>query len=228
MGVINMIYLVLDYYIKMVKPKYNRFLIIPIFFLVLVIVFMLLASLSLWFCIGIIISLMAFFISLSVQERHNRKRISERYKAYNDDLNKLVGILSSFSYLSSGNNITWYNSDRVKYLIKMCDLMAYENVHKTRTSNEFLKSGFIAVLSFGAGVFAEKASLETNLQIIVIAIFLILTIYSINELIKMIDDFLFKSNSIEIILKLKYSLMDLLMRDFPDSAELGLEVETIK
>lgn len=44
----------------------------------------------------------------------------------------------------------------------------------------------------------------------------------------MIDDFLFKSNSIEIILKLKYSLMDLLMRDFPDSAELGLEVETIK
>ena len=70
--------------------------------------------------------------------------------------------------------------------------------------------------------------METNLQIIVIAIFLILTIYSINELIKMIDDFLFKSNSIEIILKLKYSLMDLLMRDFPDSAELGLEVETIK
>lgn len=66
MGVINMIYLVLDSYIKMVKPKYNRFLIIPIFFLVLVIVFMLLASLSLWFCIGIIISLMAFFISLSV------------------------------------------------------------------------------------------------------------------------------------------------------------------
>ncbi len=218
MGVINMIYLVLDSYIKMVKPKYNRFLIIPIFFLVLVIVFMLLASLSLWFCIGIIISLMAFFISLSVQERHNRKRISERYKAYNDDLNKLVGILSSFSYLSY----------RVKYLIKMCDLMAYENVHKTRTSNEFLKSGFIAVLSFGAGVFAEKASLETNLQIIVIAIFLILTIYSINELLKRKSSIIFISNSIEIILKLKYSLMDLLMRDFPDSAELGLEVETIK
>lgn len=222
-----MIYLVIDSYIKKVKPKYDRFLVLPIICLVLAIAFAFLAALnSLWFSIGLLLSLILFTILLSIQEKLKRNRISERYNVYNDTLNILVAILSSFTCLPSEHYKTWYNADRIKYLIRMCDLLVCESVHKT--NKDFLKNGIIAVLSFGAGVITQKASLLINFQIFVIAVFLVIIIYCFNELIIMIRDFLFKSSSIEIILSLKYSLMDLLMRDFPDSAELSLEVEAIK
>ena len=226
-----MIYLVLDAYILNVKPRYYRFLFLSLILLGLFVAFVLLAmSIHMLFAIGSIISLLAFVAVLAIHEFTKRQKVDGRYNNYNEDLNKLKNILNSFSLSSSArcDEGTWYNQDRIKYLIKMCDSIV--NVNKQEKQNNLvpLKTGIIGIVGFSSGVIAEKASIEISLALAFIAIMIIIAYCVLEEVCKLINLFLFKSNSMEEIMNLKSSLMDLLIRDFPDSADLKFDInETV-
>ena len=215
-----MIYLVLDAFIEKTKSKYRMFLLVEILLLVATIVFLVLSYIiHLVFATGVCISMAAFFVILIAQDTRKRKNVQQRFISYDKSLNELADILRSFSFPNGNNtNENWYSSERIKYLIKMCDSLICKNVEDKNKSSVFLKPAIIAVVGFGAGVIAEKASLEINLAIGFIALMVIIFIYCFCEIGEIFNNIFFKSNSSEEIMRLKSALMDLLLRDFPESA----------
>lgn len=243
-----MIHLILDAYIEKTKYELKRLkpfhfeMVLLIIFFVLMVVFVILTEFinKLW-TIGIIISFISFYILISVGNKKLRRMTIERFYRYNVRLDKLKEILMSFKFSKSktidekdkmenfAEKETWYSAERIKYLIKMCDALNYNNSMASDKSLVFLKTSAFPVLSFAAGVIAEKASLEISLTLAVWALFIILCCFALVKFNDLLNFLFFKSDSREKIMGLKSDLMDLLLRDFPESAELEItEVITIQ
>lgn len=218
-----MIYLVLDAFIETTKSKYRTFIIVEMLLLIIIVIFLLLSyAIHILFVIGACITMISFFVILISKDVQKRKQVQHRYSEYDKRLNELASILSSFSFFNVDNvSGNWYSADRIKYLIKMCDNLIHQNSEENNVNLAFLKPSIIAIIGFGAGVLAEKATLEINLTIGFIALTVVILIYCFGEIKEILNNILFKSNSSEEIMKLKSALMDLLMRDFSESD--GLE-----
>lgn len=234
-----MINLILDAYIEKTKYELKRLkpflfeMVLLIIFFVLIVVFVILTEFinKLW-TIGAIISSIFFFILISVGNKKLRRMTIERFYRYNVRLDNLKEILMSFKFSKSktidekdkmenfAEKETWYSAERIKYLIKMCDALNYNNSMASDKSLVFLKTSAFAVLGFAAGVIAEKASLDVSLTFATYALIIIFVCFGLGKL----NDAI---NSREKIMGLKSDLMDLLLRDFPESAELEFK-EMIK
>lgn len=222
-----MIYLVLDSFIVKSKSQYRKVLIAELIILAVAIVFLILSCVCNVFCaIGSGAALLLFFIILIVHDIKKRKEVDKRFDDYNSSLDELANILRNFLFSNEDNtNENWYSADRIKYLIKMCDNLIYTNIENKNKTIKFLKSAIIAIIGFGAGILAEKASLEINIVIGFVALVVVILIYCFSEIGEILNNLLFKSDSSEEIMNLKSALMDLLLRDFPESANLELEID---
>lgn len=239
-----MIHLILDAYIEKTKYELKRLkpfhfeMVLLIIFFVLIVVFVILAEFinKLW-TIGAIISSILFVILISVGNKKLRRMTIERFYRYNVRLDNLKEILMSFKFSKSktidekdkdkmenfAEKETWYSAERIKYLAKMCDNLNHNNSMLSDKSIVFLKTYGFAVLSFAAGVIAEKASLEISLTLAIWVFLIIACYFALVKLNDLINFLLFKNNSREKVMELKSDLMDLLLRDFPESAELELK-----
>lgn len=216
-----MIYLVLDAFITKNKIQYVQLFIaiLTIFFLIM----------GLWvklvFLICTLICVITHMVILKIQECKKRKNVKNRFQEYNCNLDRLVSILRSFK-TSDFSNKSWYSSEGIKYLIQMCDFLIC-NKSKKDKGFEIFKTAMLPIIGFIAAVFADKATLETNLTIWIIAIFIVVACYFVYEITALIYILLFKSNDPEEITRLKMSLMDLLLRDFSETVELDFKVKEI-
>lgn len=235
-----MIYLILDAYIAATKTKMKYFmpLILALILLALMGASLILACMftPLWL-IGFIVFIVMFFWFLWSQNNKLMNNAKTRFEHYNIKLDKLKEILQSFSFSDSLANSdslakkekknSWYSAERIKYLAKMCDNLNHNNSMVSDKSIVFLKTYGFAVLGFAAGVIAEKASLEISLTLAIWVFLIIACCFALVKLNDLINFLLFKNNSREKIMELKSDLMDLLLRDFPENAELELK-EMIK
>lgn len=226
-----MITLILDAFIAKNKIQYLKLIIACVVSLISSCVFFWLTlKLTYMFLIGVIASVIAFFAFLIIMERKKRKDVKERFKKYNQRLDDLMLILKDFEISDNKNgkteNDNWYSPDRIKYLIEMCDSLIHDSTKKDKNIEAF-KNALLPVIGFVAGVLADKATLEVNLAMGVITLIVIMLICALREIDDFLNTFVFKSNSVEEITRLKMGLMDLLLRDFPDATELEFKVKEI-
>ena len=227
-GEFVVIYLILDAFITKNKIQYLKWLIACVASLIVACTFLVLAlNFTYMFFIGSISSVSAFFAFLIIMENKRRKDVKERFKKYNQRLDDLKSTLKDFEFSNNRKNKTekhnWYNPDRIKYLIEMCDSLIHDSTKKDKNIEAF-KNAFLPIIGFIAGILADKATLEVNLIIGVIALIIIMLICALREIDDSLNTFVFKSNSVEEITRLKMGLMDLLLRDFPEDAELELKI----
>lgn len=229
-----MIYLILDAYIAATKTKmeHSKSFILAIIFLALMGACLILAYIfTPWWIVGAIVFSVMLIVFLCFHNKKLMNNAKTRFEHYNIKLDKLKEILQSFSFSDSlaknkkKNN--WYSAERIKYLIKMCAALNYNNSMASDKSLVFFKTSAFAVLGFAAGVIAQKASLEISLTLAIWVFLIIACYFALVKLNDLINFLLFKNNSREKIMGLKSDLMDLLLRDFPESAELELK-EMIK
>lgn len=225
-----MIYLVLDAFIETEKNPFIKIMIAELILFAIVITFLILSCvLNPLFIIGFGVTLLILFIVLIRHNNKRRKIVNKRFENYNNILNALAEILQNLRFVNKENNQDkieedWYSAERIKYLIAMCDNLIRVKEKGKSKGSVFLKPAIIAIMGFGAGIFAEKATLEVNIVIALCALVIVIFISCFFEIADIINDFFIKSNSSEEILNLKSALMDLLLRDFPESANIELEM----
>lgn len=172
-----------------------------------------------WKWCGVIsaITTIAYLGVFAKWESVNRNDISARFSNYNNKLDGLRDVLISFQYWKGNENLNWYSKDKIRYLIDMCDELVGELTSPKIKYSEFLKLTILPIVSFSAGVLADKASLEISLSIAIIAVLVVIFIWEVKELCKFVINFIFKSSSTDKWKNLTYALKDLLIRDFGET-----------
>ena len=230
-----MIYIILDaFYEKNKEYFHNRkFIVFGVIVIILMMIFMVL---SYWYSIFIFFLLIPcslFFVLSVLCYKRDKRKIKERFENSNKILENLKTILCDFKITNNSNNTqsvtnnsSWYSSERIIYLIEMCDNLIKESKGDWSKGINFLKTSIASVIGFGAGVFADKASLDVNISIAVIVLFIVVMIYGLIEAGDLLSYFFFERTSPMTISNFKAYLMDLLLRDFPESVKLELKIET--
>lgn len=170
-----------------------------------------------WGIISAVTSL-AIPVVLFFLEGNRIKRAMKSYSDYNDRLDKFRDTLINLKFDSNGTSRNWYSKSKIQYLIGECDKLLTETDSPKR-SIDFFKFMIVPILSFVAGIIADKASLEVSLSFAVIALTLALSIWGINEIIKFLDDIILKSSSVNTLKDVSNKLKDLLERDFGSENE---------
>ncbi len=170
-----------------------------------------------WGIISAVTSL-AIPVVLFFLEGNRIKRAMKSYSDYNDRLDKFRDTLINLKFDSNGTSGNWYSKSKIQYLIGECDKLLTETDSPKR-SIDFFKFMIVPILSFVAGIIADKASLEVSLSFAVIALTLALSIWGINEVIKFLDDIILKSSSVNTLKDVSNKLKDLLERDFGSENE---------
>lgn len=229
-----MIYLILDAYIAATKTKmkYLKFFILAIIFLALMGACSILAYVfTPWWIIGTIVFTVMLFVLLWVHNKKLMDNAKSRFACYNIEVDKLKEILQSFSFSDSSKDNeeknSWYSADRIKYLIEMCDKASYNMSFKSDKVLMGFKTSFSAILGFASGSILKETNLSINLYIIGVALVVVFCIYALIKLGELINSLFFKNSSSENVAELHSVLMDLLVRDFPESAQLEFK-EMIK
>lgn len=228
-----MIQLILDAYIEKTKYKLSKYvaLALVIIFSILVIVCMVLCyTVDRLFFIGLIVSFLSIIAVVSISCKIDRTKVKQRSIEHNERLDKLKDILLSFTFTnnkdSKNKNNSWYSSNRIKYLVNMCDNFLYRNNHNGDKIFISMKAPIFSVLGFAAAAILEKSTIE---EIVIITLVILMSIVLI-YLLPWIDNFInfvcIKSNSIKRIADLKLDLLDLLARDFPESLDLEIKIES--
>ncbi len=165
---------------------------------------------------GIISAAVSFAIPvmLFLLESNRIKGVMARYTDYNNRLDKLRDTLINLKYDNSGISENWYSKSKIQYLINECDKLLAETTSPRGGSIDFLRFMIVPIISFVAGVIADKASIEVSLSFAFIALTLALSIWGINEIVKFLDDIILKSSSINTIINVRNKLKDLQERDF--------------
>lgn len=231
-----MIQLILDAYIEKTKYKTSKYvaLALVIIFSILMIVCMVLGyTIDKLFFIGLIVSFLSIIAVVSISCKIDRTKVEQRSIEHNERLDKLKDILSAFTFTDNkgskkknNKNNSWYSSNRIKYLVNMCDNLLYRNNHNGDKIFTSMKAPIFSVLGFAAAAILEKSTIE---EIVIITLVILMSIVLI-YLLPWIDNFInfvcIKSNSIERIADLKLDLLDLLARDFPESLDLEIKIES--
>ncbi|MBD5111427.1 MAG: hypothetical protein HDT42_02665 [Ruminococcaceae bacterium] len=170
-----------------------------------------------WCGVISIITAIAYLGVLAKWENVNRKDVSTRFSNYNNRLDGLRDTLINFQYQKGNENINWYSKNKIQYLIDMCNELVGELSSPKIKYTEFLKLTILPIVSFSAGVLADKASLEISLSIAILAILFVIFIWEIKQLYVFVINFIFKSSSTDELKNLTYALNDLLIRDFGES-----------
>lgn len=171
-----------------------------------------------WGIISAVTSL-AIPVVLVLLERNRIKKAMKSYSDYNDRLDRFRDTLINLKFDSKGTPGNWYSKSKIQYLIGECDKLLTETDSPKSKSIDFLKFMIVPILSFVAGVIADKASIEVSLSFAVIALTLALSIWGINEVIKFLDDIILKSSSVNTLKDVSNKLKDLLERDFGSENE---------
>ena len=157
---------------------------------------------------------LAIPVVLFLLERNRIKSAMKCYTEYNERLDIIRDTLIKFEYDNNGISENWYSKSKIQYLINECDKLLAETTSPRSRSIDFLKFMIVPIVSFVAGVIADKASIEVSLSFAVIALTLALAIWGINEVVKLFDDIILKGSSINTIINVRNKLKDLLERDF--------------
>lgn len=153
-------------------------------------------------------------IVLFLLEKNRIKGAMDNYIDYNNKLDLLRDILKGLTYDSNGTHGNWYSIRKVQYLINECNKILDESSSPKSKTIDFLKSTILPILSFVAGVIADKASIEISLSLAVVAFVFALAIWGINQVVEFLGDIILKSSSISTIKSIRDKLKDLLARDF--------------
>lgn len=231
-----MIYIILDAFYEKNKEYFHNRKFIVFDVIVIILIMALFIVLSYWnstviFFLFIPCSL--FFVLSVLCYKRDKRKIKERFENSNKILENLKTILYDFKITNNSdhtqsetNNSSWYSSERIIYLIEMCDNLIKESKGDWSKGINFLKTSIASIIGFGAGVFADKASLDVNISIAIIVLFIAVMIYGLIEAGDLLSYFFFERTSPMAISNFKAYLMDLLLRDFPESAKLELKIET--
>ena len=153
-------------------------------------------------------------VALFWLEKNRIKSVMKCYADYNNRLDKFRDTLISLKYDNNGISGNWYSKSKIQYLINECDKLLAETTSPRGRSTDFLKFMIVPIISFVAGVIADKASIEVSLSFAAIALALALSIWGINEIVKFFDSIILKSSSFNTIINVRNKLKDLLERDF--------------
>ena len=231
-----MIQLILDAYIEKTKYKITQ----PVAFvlamvsLISALVFTILGYIiNKCFFIGLIISVFFIFLIITESCKKDRIRVNQRVIGHNERLDKLKDILLSFTFTDdkkskkkNDKNSSWYSSNKIKYLVSMCDNLLYRNNHSSDKIFTTMKTPIFSVLGFAIGGIFEKATIEEIITITFVILIFIVFIFMLSWLNNFLNTVCFKNNSIERIADLKLDLLDLLARDFPESLDLEIKIES--
>lgn len=165
-----------------------------------------------WGIISVVTSL-AIPIVLYLSERNRINDALDNYDDYNKSLDILRETLIDLKYDINGASGNWYSKSKIQYLISECDELLEENATENK-SVSFLKFMVIPIVSFVAGVIADKASIWMSLSVAVIAFLFALSMWGIYEIIKFLDDIILKSSSANTIKNIRNKLKALQERDF--------------
>ena len=181
--------------------------------------------------ITLIIGLL-IFIGISIWlERDNVKTVNTDYIEYNKDLDKLRDVLKNAKYkiqIRSSNEVelNWYTKDKLKYLIEEFDKLLSSKAKVSVPSVNALKYALIPVVSFAAGVIADKAELSISIAIAFIAGIIILTVWGIVQIVNTLSDIIFFCTSNYQVKRIHSLLSDLYIRDFDESIDIITSEET--
>ncbi len=166
------------------------------------------------------ITALAIPIVIFLLERHRIKRAKDNFDVYNYKLDQLRDVLKELTYKSNGVDSNWYSKEKIQYLINECNKTIDECSSPKRKSMDFLKLTVLPIISFVAGVIADKASMETSLSLAGVAVTFAFTIWGVKQIVEFLDDLILKSSSIGTIKSVRDKLKDLLVRDFEYVGEL--------
>lgn len=202
-----------------IKEKFLFFVIVLVIVIPLIFLFVFLIDTNKvhWGIISAVTSL-AIPVVLFLLEGNRIKRAMKSYSDYNDRLDKFRDTLINLKFNSNGTSGNWYSKSKIQYLIGECDKLLTET-NSPKRSIDFFKFMIVPILSFVAGIIADKASLEISLSFAVIALTLALSIWGINEAIKFLGDIILKSSSVNTLKDVSNKLKDLLERDFGSENE---------
>ncbi len=197
-----------------IKEKILFGLIVFVIFapLTFLLVFLMDANKIYWGIISAVTSLVIPVV-LFLSERNRISGAMDSYNDYNKSLDTLRDILIDLKYDSNGVPGNWYSKSKIRYLISECDKLLTENATKNK-SVDFLKFMVVPIISFVAGVIADKAPIGLSLSFAVVAFLFALSIWGIYEIVKFLDDIILKSSSINTIKNVRDKLKDLQERDF--------------
>lgn len=203
-----------------IKEKFLFFVIVLVIAVPLIFLFVFLIDTNKvhWGIISAVTSL-AIPVVLFLLEGNRIKRAMKSYSDYNDRLDTFRDTLINLKFDSNGTSGNWYSKSKIQYLIGECDKLLTETDSPKSRSIDFFKFMIVPILSFVAGIIADKASIEVSLSFAVIALTLALSIWGINEVIKFLDDIILKSSSVNTLKDVSNKLKDLLERDFGSENE---------
>lgn len=170
------------------------------------------------------ITAVAIPIVLFLLERNRIKSAMDNYIDYNNKLNLLRDVLKGLTYDNNGTHGNWYSKRKIKHLINECNKILDESSSPKSKTMDFLKSMILPILSFVAGVIADKASIEISLSLAVAAFVFALAIWGIIQIVEFLGDVILKSSSISTIKSIRDKLKDLLAIDFEDEGESPIEI----
>lgn len=132
---------------------------------------------------------------------------------YNKKLNLLHDVLTEIKYSKNGKK-NWCSKNKIEYLINECTEMINHRLLPQKQTLEFVKLMILPIISFVAGVISQKTNIEQAIQYAVIALFIVIIIWGIKQIIEFIEEITMKSSSVSTIESVRHMLSDLLVRDF--------------
>lgn len=164
-----------------------------------------------WFILGIT-SIIIFFIIIYNNEKTQYNNIENTFRNYNTKLNELKEILESYKY-GENDEHNWYSEDKITYLIE-CLENSLEKDFQPNIYVSMAKSTSIPIISFIAGIIAEKWEVEKSIAIALFILLLVISMIGMAYFGNFICDIVIKSQSKDQKKLLLSSLKDLLHRDF--------------
>lgn len=161
-----------------------------------------------WFILGIT-SIIIFFIIIYKNDKTQCDNVETTFQNYNAKLNKLKETLESYKY----GEYNWYSKEKIIYLIECLE----NSLEKDFQPNIFIsmaRSISVPIISFIAGIIAEKWEMDQAISIALCILILGISIIGMIAFGNFICDIAMKSQSKDQKRLLLSLLKDLLHRDF--------------
>lgn len=163
----------------------------------------------------IVTLILAFLVPFYIYrlDKHDIQMGRDDFVEYNKKLNLLHDVLTEIKYSKNGKK-NWCSKNKIEYLINECTEMINHRLLPQKRTLEFVKLMILPIISFVAGVISQKTNIEQAIQYAVIALFIVIIIWGIKQIIEFIDEITMKSSSVSTIESVRHMLSDLLVRDF--------------
>jgi len=171
-----------------------------------------------WGILSVILPIVQLVI-FYVMEKCKINKATDKYTDYNKKLDEIRDILISLTYDNNGIHGNWYSKNKIRHLICECNKLLEEKSAPKSGILDFFKSMLLPVITFVAGVIADKASMEISLSLAVIAATFAFFMWGVNWIIKFLDDIILESSSADTIRSVSNMLKDLLERDFDSETD---------